>query len=254
MISRDISYGMGERQVGDVFLPASPSQNHPVLLIHGGGWNAMSKESLESMAVVFQQAGRPVYSINYRLIRHAPWPACLEDCMAAASFIIEGGLAEKGIPAAEKIVVCGASAGAHLAVMTGLQLPHDRVERIIDLAGPVHVDNVHGTNSPNLFGLRFLEQFFGQAPTRELIAQASPLTRLQAPLPRLHAMHSRKDQLVPPPHTLDLEAAWKAAGGEVDVYWFEGQGDYHGFWDSDDFMTRNLLPEVAAFLSGTVLS
>jgi acetyl esterase/lipase len=251
MISRDIAYGPGERHVGDVFLPESAA-GHPVLLIHGGGWNAMSKEALESMAVVLQKAGRPVFSINYRLIRHAPWPACLEDCLGAANRLLEGGLAAQGMPGGEKLVVMGVSAGGHLALMTGLRIPAEKVERIINLAGPVHVDNVHGTNSPNLFGPRFLEQFFGQAPKPELIAQASPLSHLTLPLPPLLCMHSRGDQLVPPPHTSDIATAWKEAGGEAEVVWFDGRGEYHGFWDSDDFAARNLLPEVADFLAKAV--
>ena len=95
-----------------------------MLLIHGGGWNALTKESLEPIARLAVSESRAVFSINYRLLDHAPWPACGSNCASAARFVLAGSLAPHDLPRAHlrKLLVVGASAGGHLAMMTGLAL------------------------------------------------------------------------------------------------------------------------------------
>ena len=67
----DIPYkpSIGERGVGDQFLPVSYDADTPlVLLIHGGGWIAMDKESISGIAEFLRDhLGDAVFSAEYRL-------------------------------------------------------------------------------------------------------------------------------------------------------------------------------------------
>lgn len=245
-VLRDIDYGRAEpheRRRGD-FFPVDEPEAPPCLMIHGGGWNAQSKESIEPVARRFQEHGIAVFSVNYRLLQIAPWPGCLKDCEIAARFVLEGGLG----PTPDKILIAGASAGGHLAMMTGRALGRSTVDRIISVAGPSCVDNRHGTNSQTLFRAEFLQTFFGVADvTPDLIETASPLKHSEPP-PSLICLHSANDRFVPIGHSQAAVEAWEAAGAKSFLQVFDGPGDLHGLWDSEDMLTRAPSREFAASL------
>ncbi len=239
------------RQSGDVFLPDTPSGRAPALLIHGGGWNAMNRTNFECVVKHFVAAGRAVFNINYRLLDHAPWPACGDDCITAARFLLEGGLAGAGVPATNRIVICGASAGGHLAMMTGLGLPPERVAAIISMAGPSHLAFREGSCAEDLPTSRFRRRFFGAAAdaTREQIESASPACRVKPGAPPLFCIQSRNDTLVPPAQSQLAVDAWQRAGNRAELFAFDGPGRLHGLFTSDDLESRELIPEVAAIIA-----
>jgi len=249
-VTRDIVYRSavsseaGVRTQGDLFLPPKATGS-PVLLIHGGGWNALSKESLEPIALWLAERGRAVFSTNYRLLNDGPWPACRDDCVAAGQFMLRGGLARNGLPRPERILVAGASAGGHLAMTAGLRLPAERVEAIVTLAGP-SIMHFPGGSSGGLDSQRFFRTFFGQRTpiSREQFAAASPVNLVRRGAPPLYCIHSRNDQLVPPLHSEHAAAAWRNAGSRAYVHFFNGPGDSHGLWDSDDRALRQPIAAV----------
>lgn len=233
--------------VGDLFLPEALSGT-PVLLIHGGGWKALAKEDFAFMVPFFLRAGRPVFNINYRLLGEAFWPACGEDCRAAAEFILSGGLESEGLQAPEKIIICGASAGGHLAMATGLGLPHLRVAAILSMAGPSRIDWVANNQDPLGMYDGFLEGFFGTAiaPEAALVRKASPALMVPPNPPRLFCLHSRNDRLVPPEQSAEACRAWSEAGGQAEVSLIDGDGDLHGFWIANE--RERLRPEVGEWV------
>ncbi len=249
-VYRDIAYGPGPRQIGDFFTVTTEVIRCPVLLIHGGGWDSLSKESLEPVARLLQTLRHPVFSINYRLLQHAPWPACGDDCLLAGSFMLSGGLASCGISQPGQIILCGASAGGHLAMMTGLCLPHDNVLRIISLAGPSRLYPTDDTSESAICTEGFLKRFFGRTTAEDdfCVKKASPLDIIQTMPPPLACIHSVNDQLVPLSHSEDAVRAWTRAGASASLHTFNGSGRQHGFWDSDDLQHRQLVPEVANHL------
>lgn len=239
------------RQSGDVFLPDAAAERSPALLIHGGGWNALNRTNFECVVKHFVAAGRAVFNINYRLLDHAPWPACGDDCIAAARFLLEGGLAATGIPAPERILICGASAGGHLAMMTGIGLPPERVAAIFSMAGPSHLAFREGSSAEDLPTSRFRRRFFGAAAdaTREQIESASPACRVRPVAPPLYCIHSANDTLVPPAQSQAAVEAWRRVGSRAEVHLFDGPGHLHGFFTSDDLDTREIIPTVAGILA-----
>jgi acetyl esterase/lipase len=91
-----------------------------VLDIHGGGWvigNATMDD--DRNAALALECGALVVSVDYRLATAAPLQAIMDDCLAAARWVLDGGLPDvAGLP----VFVAGESAGGHLAAATLLRL------------------------------------------------------------------------------------------------------------------------------------
>ncbi len=113
----------------DVYLPASASSpKHPLpilLFIHGGGWMFGSRKEIPRIFFCqFLSRNFVVVSIDYRLLPESDFlTGQLEDIRDVEVWLREelpGILtAEVGVETdAQKIVVLGGSAGAHLALLT----------------------------------------------------------------------------------------------------------------------------------------
>ena len=250
----DIPYGPDPRHRGDVHRAASAhtagARIVPVLLIHGGGWNSLSKESLAPIARIIAERGHPVYSINYRLLSQAAFPACRDDCLAAARFVLDGGLERHGFPRGTRIIVCGASAGGHLAMLTGQGLGAPACAGIVSLAGPSRITIGRGDGIASVVSSPgFFASFFGTAtPDEAQIASASPAAMVRASAPPLVCIHSRGDRLVPLAHSEEAVSAWHAKGVPARLLVFAGKGRQHGFWMDDDLRVRHPVPVLAKLL------
>lgn len=101
-----------------VFADGEPSGVY--LHIHGGGW-VLGGCDMNDLAHEFmaREAGVTVVSVEYRLAPEHPYPAGLDDCVAAANWLIDHCEAEFGTTA---LTIGGESAGANLAVGTLLRL------------------------------------------------------------------------------------------------------------------------------------
>ena len=93
-----------------------------VLQLHGGGYIATMKNAYRSFAALYSELGGNcrVLTIDYRVAPEHPYPAALEDTIAAYHWLLE-----QGYPA-EKIVVAGDSAGGGLALALCLWLKNHK--------------------------------------------------------------------------------------------------------------------------------
>ena len=88
-----------------------------VLYLHGGGYVIGSNVAYRELASRISRATNArVLLINYRLAPEHPHPAAVEDAVAAFEHILE-----QGIPA-ERVMVCGDSAGGGLTFATLVSL------------------------------------------------------------------------------------------------------------------------------------
>lgn len=88
-----------------------------VFYIHGGGWVAGKPANHRPLTWrLSQQLGIPVYAPDYRLAPEHPFPAGLDDCLAAWRALLA-----TGIPASN-IVIGGDSAGGNLTLALALRL------------------------------------------------------------------------------------------------------------------------------------
>jgi acetyl esterase/lipase len=91
-----------------------------VLDFHGGGWaigNARMNDQLN--AALIAACDVIVVSVDYRLATSTALAAIIDDCVAAARWLLDGGLPDgAGLP----VYVLGESAGGHLAAAMLLRL------------------------------------------------------------------------------------------------------------------------------------
>lgn len=95
------------------FLEWNDSENHRVILqLHGGGYVGNLKSAYRTMAGLYSEVskGASVLTLDYRVAPENPYPAALEDAIAAFDWLIESGFHE------DEIIVAGDSAGGGLAL------------------------------------------------------------------------------------------------------------------------------------------
>ena len=124
----DVAYGENPAQVFDLYLYgqrtgepdyfAMDNDPRPILVwIHGGGWIAGDKAAEVPQLIPYLERGWNVVNVNYR---QGPGtaPQAVDDVMCAYQRVIEI-VEASGIPT-DQVVVSGASAGGHLALLVGM--------------------------------------------------------------------------------------------------------------------------------------
>jgi acetyl esterase/lipase len=117
----DLAYGAGPNQMWDIYPAADP--HAPVLIfIHGGYWQRNSRELFAVMAQGALARGLTVAMPGYTLAPAATMTHIVAEIHAALDWLAREGPAHgAGGPA----IICGWSAGAHLAALA-LDHPHVR--------------------------------------------------------------------------------------------------------------------------------
>lgn len=239
----------GERGLGDLYLPKQPDNAPVALTIHGGGWSAQDKSSFCGVAEFIASLGWAVFNINYRLTSIVPWPACGDDCLAAAKFLLDGKEPEFAGLDRRKLLICGGSAGGHLALMTGLRLPPERVAGIISISG---IDEL--TSDYALHTARYCP-FFGSGVTEEKKAQANPIHYLRPDSPPVLLTHWDDDQVVPVECARRFRDRGRALGCRVDYYEYSTVDEGHGIWIPNSMPHRlypHLEKELARFIKSVL--
>ena len=194
----------------DIYLPADAKGNVPlVIFIHGGGWIGNDKYAdmgyMPNTINAMLNNGFAVASIDYRFATQAVFPAILQDCNKAVSFLYDN--AEKYSLDKNKIALMGFSAGGHLASLMGtsqnnkvkdLYFPNSyrpfQYKAVVDFYGPTDLVLLPGNEdakSPEslLIGATPLER-------PDLAKAASPITYIDKNDPPFIIFHSEKDNIV----------------------------------------------------------
>ena len=96
---------------------AEPFSRRVVLYLHGGGYVGGTIQMYRSITSAFAlRCGARVFAVDYRLAPEHPFPAALDDALAAYRWLLEQGVE------ASKIVVAGDSAGGGLTLSTLLAI------------------------------------------------------------------------------------------------------------------------------------
>ena len=108
-----VSYGSSREQYFLYYEPEKATSDKVIVWVHGGGWNAGSPRFFDFVGQCVCAQGYRFVSLGYRLAPKYKYPCQLKDVCegfnAAISYLKENGID------ASKVVVAGASAGAHLA-------------------------------------------------------------------------------------------------------------------------------------------
>ena len=116
-IKRNIPYAdpAHERQVLDVYSPTGAKNLPVVFLIHGGGWQAGDKSSVQLKPQVFVEKGFVFVSTNYRLLPNVDMDTIIRDVAKSLGWVHKHIAEHGGDP--KRIFVMGHSAGAQLAAL-----------------------------------------------------------------------------------------------------------------------------------------
>jgi acetyl esterase/lipase len=116
-VKRDIPYVEDghERQVLDVYAPKKAKNLPVVFWIHGGGWQAGDKTSVQLKPKVFVEKGFVFVSTNYRLLPKVDMRTIIRD-IAKSIHWVHSHIAEYGGDP-KRLFVMGHSAGAQLAAL-----------------------------------------------------------------------------------------------------------------------------------------
>ena len=78
---------------GRVYRPTEANDLPVIIFVHGGGWTFGSLETHDgTMRELAAASGCAVFGFDYRLAPEHPFPAPLDDTMAAIAFVRGGGL------------------------------------------------------------------------------------------------------------------------------------------------------------------
>jgi len=97
--------------------PAGIGPQATILYLHGGGYSICSLDTHRGLAARLSQAGNSrLLLVDYRLAPEHPFPAALDDALAAYRWLLAEDVS------ADRLVVAGDSAGGGLALATALSL------------------------------------------------------------------------------------------------------------------------------------
>ena len=194
----------------DIYLPADTKGKLPlVVFIHGGGWIGNDKYAdmgyMPNTVTAMLKNGMAVASIDYRFAMQAVFPAILQDCNKAVSFLYDN--ADKYSLDKSRIALMGFSAGGHLASLMGTSQNNKvrnfyfsntyrpfQYKAVVDFYGPTDLVLLPGNEdekSPE--GL-----LIGAAPLLrpDLAKAASPITYIDKNDPPFLIYHGEKDSIV----------------------------------------------------------
>ena len=116
-IKRNIPYAepAHERQVLDIYSPVGAKNLPVVFWIHGGGWQAGDKSSVQLKPQVFMEKGFVFVSTNYRLLPSVEMGSIIRDIAKSIHWVHDHIAEHGGDP--HRLLVMGHSAGAQLAAL-----------------------------------------------------------------------------------------------------------------------------------------
>lgn len=181
-IWRDVPYGDHARQQMDIYVPHAQQPVHGLmLLVHGGAWRYGDKQServVDNKVQRWVPLGFIVMSINYRLLPEASVLMQVQDVRQALRYGQQ--LAAQFQLPADRFVLMGHSAGAHLVSLIGSDPQASLALGIRPWLGVVSLDSAV-MDVPTMMQqphLRLYDEAFGAQPA--LWRTLSPYHQLQA--------------------------------------------------------------------------
>ena len=247
----EISYGSDEKQRIDLYKGTS---NKVLVWIHGGGWlygDKRAKRWIKRFQNHFvDHENFNVYMIGYRLGK-ATAPSAVDDVICAYKKIISD--ASQRNFSTEDIVVAGASAGGHLALMVGLSDNYENNEcaekiapkAIINIFGITEIKQTSEFLDKTKFfdASNYVKGWIGSEEKIELLSKTlSPINLLNGIDLNVLTIHGTSDRWVPYGQALLLD---QKLGNQHQLLTIDRGGHYY-FSEEEDEIIRQT---ISSFLS-----
>ncbi len=231
-----------------VYVPTTEPGPRPVLVyFHGGGWVIGDLDTHDgTVRAVAEGSGVTVVSVDYRLAPENPFPAAIDDCLAAVHWVVDHA-AELDVDPA-RLAVGGDSAGGNLAAVAAIELRDTTVDVGFQLliypvtdstmAHPSIDENAEGYFLTKATMAWFWQQYVGDGDMTG--PRVSPMHAPDAALTGLPPALVITAEYDPLRDEGEAYAARLAAAG-VDVTVTRYDSVIHGF-----FSMRDLVPEGKA--------
>jgi acetyl esterase/lipase len=210
----DVSYGEHLSQVFDLYLRGQrigepdyfsmDTTPRPTLVwIHGGGWVAGDKAQETPQLIAYLERGWNIANINYRQGPNTA-PQAVDDVMCAYQRVTEI-LAASGMPL-DQVVVSGASAGGHLALMVGMLNSTGEhpcqvstpPQAVVNWFGITDIEAVHEFLRKTRPEANYAGSWIGDlSQLSNISAQHSPLFLVSEATPPIITVHGDQDSVVP---------------------------------------------------------
>jgi len=247
----NVEFGNDALQKMDIFLPAGRriSTTKTIVIIHGGAWTSGDKSEMTSVvdSLKIRLPNYAFINLNYRLAVNNSvniFPTQENDVKTAIEFYLGKSLTYE---VSKDIIVLGASAGAHLAMLHSYKNdPERHVKAVVDLFGPT--DLVAEWNEGFLQQLALMAatgKTYEQDPA--IYTQSSPVNFINAQSPPTIALQGGIDYVVSPNQTNLVIAKLNSMGVTSQLVVYPNEG--HGFSQANN---TDALNKVMAFISKNV--
>ncbi len=241
-----------QKHLLDIYLPANAKGKLPlVILIHGGAWLSNDKYAdigyMKKTVAEIVSSGFALASIDYRFSTQAVFPAQIQDCNRAVSFLYDH--ADQYGFDKKRFALIGFSAGGHLASLQGLSKNNNvdnffmpgsnrsfSFRAVVDFYGPAELILFPGNDdvkSPESL-------LIGAAPLErpDLAQAASPVTYVDKNDPPFLIIQGEKDEQVSPKQSRLLSAWLHVAGVQNELIIVKGAPHFGEMFDTDDVRTK----------------
>lgn len=236
----------------DIYLPANVKGKVPLIIfIHGGGWLVNDKYAdmgyMKKTVAELVSNGFALASIDYRFATQAIFPAQIQDCNRAISFLYDH--ADQYGFDKNRFAVMGFSAGGHLASMVGLSKNNHpesffmpgttqafSFKAVVDFYGPAELILFPGNNDPKSPESLLI----GATPLArpDLAKAASPVTYVDKNDPPFLIIHGEKDDMVSPKQSQLLSAWLTLAGVQNELIIVNDAPHFGVMFDADEVRNK----------------
>lgn len=212
----NVAYGADSMQRMDIYLPAgrSAATTKSIVLIHGGGWNAGSKNDFATYIDTLKKRlpDFAIFNIDYRLATSSTiFPTQENDIKSAIDFIAANAI--NYAISENELSLMGVSAGAHLALLQAYKYTDTKVKAVIDFFGPTDLTVMY--NKPWHSMIPYLLQMLtGTTPYADpkTYQQSSPAYFVNSKSTPTLILQGGSDQIVDPSQSKLLQKKLENAG------------------------------------------
>jgi alpha-L-fucosidase 2 len=207
----------------DAHIPPGRGPHAAVILVHGGGWSAGSKQAnfIQPLFQPLDESGLAWFSIDYRLAPKHPYPAAVRDVEESIRYIKAHANEFRIDP--KRIALMGESAGGHLVALVATRAtPETRVAAVVPFYGAFDLEALLAGKKEVSKGMTgFLGITDLSEKSRAVLREASAATYVKKGLPPFLLIHGTKDEAVPYDQSVKFNTQLKAAGVKSEFYTVE---------------------------------